>query len=361
MILPDETPAPSVLVPLLWKEGRLLILDQRLLPGTEQHGEARNAEAVVRAIVQMQLRGAPLIGVAAAYGVALEARRLLDGLPLADFHDRMRQALTRLLSCRPTAINLMRALAPAGQWLEQKMDPRDFALRSEAWAHGLAQREAQACDVMGRLGADRLASGSRILTHCNTGRLATVGAGTALAVVREAVRRDPACQVTCTETRPWLQGARLTAYELSREGIPVDLVTESVAGNRLLDQAIDFFIVGADRISPDGRVANKVGTRMLAQLARTGGARTLVVAPTTTIDWEWKPGQSIPIERRGGEELWHATGMAEIPPGIHIDNPVFDLTPPALIDWIVTEKGVIEPARGECFDPGRFSSPEPDC
>ncbi len=356
----EQTPTRQALVPLLWKEGRLLILDQRLLPGAEQYGEAGDAEAVVRAIVQMQLRGAPLIGVAAAYGVALEARRLLEDPPIADFHDRMREAVSRLLACRPTAINLMRALAPAVKWLDQEMDPADFALRSEAWAHGLAQMETQACDVMGRLGADRLGPASRILTHCNTGRLATVGAGTALAVVREAVRRDPACRVTCTETRPWLQGARLTAFELSREGIPVDLVTESVAGNRLLDQVIDVFIVGADRIGPDGWVANKVGTRMLAQLARTGGARTMVVAPTTTLDWGWKPGHSIPIERRSGEELWRATGMAEIPPGIHIDNPVFDLTPPALIDWIVTEKGVIEPARGECFDPLRFAPPEQD-
>ncbi len=358
MNLPEQTGSPSGLVPLLWKERRLFILDQRLLPGTEQYGEARDAEAVAQAIVEMQLRGAPLIGVAAAYGVALEARRLLDSPPRAGFHDRVRQAVSRLMDCRPTAVNLMRALAPAGSWLDQEIDPMDFVSRSETWAHRLAQMETRACDVMGRLGADCLRPGSRILTHCNTGRLATVGTGTALAVVREAVRRDPSCQITCTETRPWLQGARLTAYELSREGIPVDLVTESVAGNRLLDQAIDFFIVGADRIGPDGWVANKVGTRMLAQLARTGGARTLVVAPTTTIDWEWKSGQLIPIERRGGDELWRATGMPQIPPGIHIDNPVFDLTPPGLIDWIVTEKGVIEPARGEGFDPRRFASPE---
>ncbi len=353
---PENAGQRPPLVPLVWEEGRVRILDQRLLPGREQYVEARDAGAVADAIIQMRLRGAPLIGVAAAYGVALEARRLLDGHRSAEFYDRMKQTISHLLGCRPTAVNLMRALAPPARWLEEGRDPGDFAARCEEWAHGLARMEAEACDAMGRLGADCLKAAGRILTHCNTGRLATVGTGTALAVVREAVRRDPAYRVTCTETRPWLQGARLTAYELSREGIPVDLVTESAAGDRLLDHAIDYFIVGADRMSPDGRVVNKVGTHMLAQLARTGGARTMVVAPTTTIDWEWDPAHPAILERRSGEELWAATGCPEIPPGIQVDNPVFDLTPPDLIDWIVTEKGVIAPAGGEGFDPHRFAS-----
>ncbi|EQD65010.1 methylthioribose-1-phosphate isomerase [mine drainage metagenome] len=210
---------------------------------------------------------------------------------------------------------------------------------------------------MGQEGAARLGSGSRLLTHCNTGCLATVGEGTALAVVRHAFREERARSVTCTETRPWMQGARLSAFELAREGWPTELVTESVAGDKLLNRAFDWFLVGADRIGPDGRVANKMGTHMLAQLARLGGARVMVVAPTTTIDWSWDDAHPAPIEHRDGAEVWRATGSTRIPSGIRIDNPVFDVTPPELIDWIVTERGAIEPARGECLDPSRFGDP----
>lgn len=349
----SREPRPAkALVPLRYEGAALQVLDQRLLPDQEHYETLYRAHEVARAIESMMIRGAPLIGVAAAYGLALEARALLRDHE--DFFVGLERACARLASSRPTAVNLNRALSLGSPWIRGGMRPADAAQALLEIAHRLARFEIEASTRMGQDGAARLGPRSRLLTHCNTGCLATLGEGTALAVVRHAFRSGRAEGVTCTETRPWMQGARLSAFELAREGWPTELVTESVAGDRLLNRTFDWFLVGADRISPDGRVANKAGTHMLSQLARIGGARVMVVAPTTTIDWTWDEAHPAPIEHRDGDELWRATGSARIPEGIRIDNPVFDVTPPSLIDWIVTERGAIEPARGEGFDPIRF-------
>ena len=352
---PIQNTTPSVLTPLIFEEGTLKILDQRLLPDEERYVNLYRADDVAQAIECMMLRGAPLIGVAAAFGLALEA----GALPHDEktFRAGLDRALERLASSRPTAINLNRALVEGSRQIAVGTHPDQIARELLAAAHRLMRFEIEASARMGQAGAAHLDPGSRILTHCNTGRLATVGEGTALAVVRQAFREGRACRVTCTETRPWLQGARLTAYELVRDGVATELVTESVAGDRLLRHDFDWLIVGADRIGPDGRVANKMGTHMLSQLARIGGAHVMVVAPTTTIDWSWDADHPIPIEHRSAEEVWQATGSRRIPQGLRIENPVFDVTPPELVDWIITEDCGIEPVRGQSFDPARFGIP----
>ncbi|MHB1764638.1 MAG: S-methyl-5-thioribose-1-phosphate isomerase [Gammaproteobacteria bacterium] len=347
-----QSPLVQALVPLIFEGDVLRVLDQRLLPDEVHYEALHRAHDVARAIECMMLRGAPLIGVAAAYGLALEACAL--AVNEKTFYAELNQALVRLAATRPTAINLNRALTEGSRRIHAGGRPDQVARALLEEAHRLARFEIDASTRMGQEGAAHLGSGSRLLTHCNTGCLATVGEGTALAVVRHAFRTGRALSVTCTETRPWLQGARLSAFELAREGWPTELVTESVAGDKLLNRAFDWFLVGADRIGPDGRVANKMGTHMLSQLARLGGARVMVVAPTTTIDWSWDDDHPVPIEHRDGAEVWRATGSAHIPPGVRIDNPVFDVTSAELVDWIVTECGAIEPTRGESFDPLRF-------
>lgn len=348
----SEHRTPAVLKPLVFEGDALRVLDQRLLPDEERYLTLKRADAVARAIETMVLRGAPLIGVAGAYGLALEARHLAR--EDADFFPKLEAARLHLQASRPTAVNLNRALAEAARRIGAERDPDRVAQGLLEYAEELTRFEVEASAQMGRDGAGHISPGARLLTHCNTGALATVGEGTALAVVREAFRRGRAQSMTCTETRPWMQGARLTAYELAREGWPTELVTESTAGDRLLNGSFDWLLVGADRIGPDGRVANKIGTHMLSQLARLGGARVMVVAPTTTIDWDWDDARPVTIERRDGLELWRATGSARIPSGIRIDNPVFDVTPPALVDWIITERGGVAPAQGETLDRGRF-------
>ncbi len=331
-------PSARALEPLVLGPEGLRILDQRQLPGTEAWVLATDAAEVAAAIRAMAVRGAPAIGIAAAYGAVLAARICwAEPGPARPCWD---QALAELGAARPTAVNLAWALDRMRRVADQHgLDPREAL---EAEARGIHAEDRAQNVAMARLGAAYLAAGSRVLTHCNTGALATGGHGTALGVVRTAWSEGRIERVYATETRPWLQGARLTAWELAREGIPVTLVVDSAAAHLIERVGISWLLVGADRIAANGDVANKVGTLGLALVARTLGARVMVVAPSSTVDMATADGAAIPIEDRGGEEIWRATGAKAPPAGIAFTNPSFDVTPARLIDVLVTERGVIE-------------------
>jgi methylthioribose-1-phosphate isomerase len=325
----------NTLETLRWDGETLTVLDQRRLPGETRWLRATSVDEVIDAIRTMAVRGAPAIGIAAGYGAVLAARAR-PGFDAATWsHD-----LERLAAARPTAVNLRwaiermrRVAAAAGP------DPR-AALEREAGtlrAEDLAQNRA-----MGEAGARFIAPGSRVLTHCNTGALATGGWGTALGVVRSAWAQGRIERVFATETRPWLQGARLTAWELAQDGIPVTLIVDSAAAATLRGERLGWVLVGADRIAANGDVANKIGTYALALAARALGARFMVVAPSGTVDLTVADGAAIPIEDRGPDEVWRAVGGAPLPAGLEIANPSFDVTPAELVDVLVTEKGVLE-------------------
>lgn len=318
----------------------MYLLDQRRLPAEEAWLECRRLDAVVDAIRGLAVRGAPLIGIAAAYAVVLE-EAALRGLAPEEKRHRLDDALGRLASARPTAVNLAAAVARLRRVLDAGGAEPGAALEAEA--RGLAAVEEEASWAMSEAGAHHLAPGSRVLTHCNTGSLATLGPGTALGVIRCAWGAGHLRHVGCTETRPWGQGLRLTTYELLHSGIPVTLHTESAAGARLLGGDFDWFIVGADRIGPRGDVLNKIGTHALARLARLGGARVMVVAPTTTVDAAWDGNAEGRIEERDGREVWRGLGPGDPPAGLTIANPVFDRTPPEAVDLVVTERGAARP------------------
>lgn len=331
-------PPSQPLEPLLFGDAGLRILDQRRLPEAEVWLDATDAGEVATAIREMAVRGAPAIGIAAAYGAVLAARDCWSGSGLG--RPAWDHALETLAQSRPTAVNLAWALARMRRAADNAgADPR-AALEREAraiHAEDRAQNEA-----MGRIGAAWLGAGSRVLTHCNTGALATGGHGTALGVVRTAWSEGRIERVYATETRPWLQGARLTAWELARDGIPVTLIVDGAAAAVIAREGISWLLVGADRIAANGDVANKVGTLGLALAARALGARVMVVAPSGTVDMATADGESIPIEDRSGDEIWRATGSSKPPLGLAIANPSFDVTPARFIDVLVTEKGAIE-------------------
>ena len=323
----------EMICPLRWDGRKLLLLDQRALPAEEIWLELSTPEAVAEAIRDMAVRGAPAIGIAAAWGVVLAA---YSGGAAA-----VRKALPQLASSRPTAVNLGWAL----ERMEQAMaaaPAADLATALEAEARLIQDQDLEQNRTMAALGAARLLPGSRILTHCNTGALATSGIGTALGVIRQAHVEGKLAKVYATETRPWMQGARLTAWELSREGIAATLLTEGATASVMAREGIDWLIVGADRIAANGDTANKIGTYALAVLARAHGAKVMVVAPCSTIDMRIASGEEIPIEYRPGEEILRAAGLTEAPPGITVSNPAFDVTPADLIDLIVTDAGVVD-------------------
>ncbi|MGQ0501315.1 MAG: S-methyl-5-thioribose-1-phosphate isomerase [Panacagrimonas sp.] len=320
--------------PIVWAGDHLRLLDQRELPLHETWLECRSAADVAEAIHGMAVRGAPAIGIAAAYGLVLDA---LAGRDYA-------AAERTLATSRPTAVNLRWALERMG-----RRSPRSAAaLLDEAQA---IHREDLAQNLrMGELGAALLPRDARVLTHCNTGALATGGHGTALGVIRSAWKLGRLAQVYNTETRPWLQGARLTAWELMREGIPARLIADSAAAHLMSREKIDWVIVGADRIAANGDTANKIGTYALAIAARHHGARFMVVAPSGTFDLACPDGASIPIEERGARELTEFNGRAIAPEGMLTANPVFDVTPASLIDAIVCERGVIHDPQPHSVD-----------
>ncbi|SFM60086.1 methylthioribose-1-phosphate isomerase [Halopseudomonas yangmingensis] len=331
-------------VPLYWDEAqaRLMLLDQRRLPHAEEWLACANAAEVARAIREMVVRGAPAIGIAAAYGVALEALALQhsDNWPAA-----LQPAIDQLAASRPTAVNLFWALKLMGEALQRHARQADLPQRLLQLAEDIHQADIEASLSMGQLGAELIARHDRhpqrLMTHCNAGALATGGYGTALGVIRAAHAAGLVECVHVNETRPWLQGSRLTAWELLREDIPLQLNVDSAAAHLLKAGDISWVIVGADRIAANGDVANKIGTYALAVQAMHHGARFMVVAPTSTIDMQLDCGEDIPIEERDAEELLVLNGQPLTVP-MPVCNPVFDVTPADLIDVLVTEKGIVE-------------------
>ena len=316
--------------PVLYDASRdvVRVLDQRRLPADEVWLELSTADEVARAIQDLAVRGAPAIGVAAAYGLAVEARRGADPA-------RLREAAEQLVHARPTAVNLA--------WAVRRMSRRIGLGAAEllAEAHAIRDEDEAACRRIGALGAPLLPPRAKVLTHCNAGALATAGYGTALGVVRAAVEGGNAVSVLADETRPFLQGARLTAWELQRDGIPVTLLTDGMAGWLMAQGEIACVVVGADRIAANGDVANKIGTYALAVLAAHHSLPFYVAAPWSTVDLETPTGAAIPIEERGGEEVLVIAGQRIAPAGVPARYPAFDVTPAALVSAIITERGVV--------------------
>ncbi|HEY0590606.1 MAG TPA: S-methyl-5-thioribose-1-phosphate isomerase [Thermoanaerobaculia bacterium] len=337
----------SIVTPLLWNSDHLEVLDQRLLPHRIEWISVRNASETAAAIGSMAVRGAPAIGIAAAYGLALEARR-------APALEALRAGAGVLRRSRPTAVNLGwavdRMLARAAATGETA---RAAALEAEAIR--IHEEDIEANHRIGRFGAELLPAAPTILTHCNAGALATGGYGTALGVVRAAVESGRRVAVFADETRPFLQGARLTAWELDQEGIDVTLITDGMAGHFFQRRTFDAVIVGADRIAANGDTANKIGTYMLAVLAQKHSVPFYVAAPTSTIDLATPDGSSIPIEERSSAEVAEVVGRDErgeltkvrvAPEGVSARHPAFDVTPAELITAIVTERGVARAPYG---------------
>ncbi len=330
--------------PLYWESGRLKLLDQRRLPGEEIWLDIESPEAAAEAIRSMAVRGAPAIGAAAAFGIAL-AFRGDDGRP----RERLERAASRIRAARPTARDLFAAVERMERVFEkaETRGEREIGGAMIAEAIALSEEGIEACRSIGRHGAALLAGGSTVLTHCNAGALATSGYGTALGVIRGAVESGKAIRVLADETRPFLQGARLTAWELQRDGIPVEIITDSMAGHFLKSGEIAAVIVGADRIAANGDAANKIGTYSLAVLARENGVPFYVAAPTTTIDRSLPDGTTIPIENRASSEVVSIQGVVIAPEGVAARHPAFDVTPARYITAIVTEHGVHRAPYGE--------------
>ncbi len=329
-----------------WEQGRLKLIDQRVLPGKFEHLYLDHLPESVKAITDMVVRGAPAIGVTAAYAVVLAARDRYKESP-GGWRKAIQPDLELLSQARPTAVNLrwaveyMRGIIHAGI-------PGDPVPRLLSEAQRIHAEDIAANRRMGNLGAALIATGSGVLTHCNTGSLATGGYGTALGVVRAGVAAGRIKDVFADETRPWLQGARLTAWELVQDGIPVTLLADGAAPWLMQQGKVTWAIVGADRIAANGDTANKIGTYMTAVAARHHGVKFMVVAPTSTVDMNTPDGSAIPIENRAESEVLTAGGSRIAPEGAHAWNPAFDVTPAELIDAIVTEKGVVErPTRSK--------------
>ncbi len=338
----DEKPVGERVRALEWTGAALRLLDQRLLPHEARWVEARSAGEVAAAIRDMVVRGAPAIGIAAAYGAALAVRAHAAG-PAGDWRPAFEAELRGLERARPTAVNLRWALVRMRRRLDAALVAgEDPAAALEAEARAIHAEDVAANRRMGALGAARLGGRCAVLTHCNTGALATGGWGTALGVVRSAHAAGLIEHVYADETRPWLQGARLTAWELVQEGIPVSLVADGAAAWLLRQGGVRWVIVGADRIAANGDVANKIGTYGLALAARRHGAGFMVVAPLSTLDPDTPDGHGIAIETRPADELLACGGRRVAPEGAGAWNPVFDVTPAELVDVLVTEAGVVE-------------------
>ena len=317
-----------------FKNGRVILLDQARLPREEVYLELSTWQEVAQAIVEMRVRGAPAIGLAAAFGVVLAA-----GVP-SDPRAEVGRALEGLSRTRPTAVNLFRALSRMESVARSAEDADLFpVLLREAWT--MVQEQAEADRRMGELGAELLSPGARVLTHCNAGGLATYTLGTALGVIKTAHRQGKKVFVWVDETRPLLQGARLTAWELQKEGVPHRVICDDMAGYLMARGEVDAVLVGADRVAANGDTANKIGTYSLAVLARWHGIPFYVAAPLSTLDPGTSSGDRIPIEERDPSEVLSFMGLETAPPGSPAFNPAFDVTPAGLITAIITEAGVV--------------------
>jgi methylthioribose-1-phosphate isomerase len=333
-----------------WKDGTVVMLDQRLLPNQEMYNSYPDYLGVAEAIRTMVIRGAPAIGVAAAMGIALGVRNA--SAETTEDLDREFEEVCRVIGAtRPTAVNLF--------WAVERMK----RVYRGARAAGIGKirealiREAQrmhhedidANRKMGMIGQELIPDGSSVLTHCNAGALATAGYGTALGVVRAAVEAGKRIRVYADETRPFLQGARLTAWELDKDNIPVTVITDNMAGHFMKKGAIDCVVVGADRIAANGDVANKIGTYSVAVLAKENGIPFFVAAPVSTVDLAVSDGEGIPIEERGEEEVRELQGVRLTPESVGVANPAFDITPHRYVNAIITDRGLAKPPFTEAL------------
>jgi methylthioribose-1-phosphate isomerase len=328
---------------IAWQDDAVVMIDQRKLPSKEIYVTCRTGAEVARAITTMVIRGAPAIGVAAAMGLALEMRRS-KAKGTRQFAVDFQKTCDLLAATRPTAVNLFWAIERMkrafGQTARDGHSVEEIAARLLREAHAIHDEDVESCRQIGRYGSELVPNPARILTHCNAGALATAGYGTALGVIRGAVERGIPVEVYADETRPFLQGARLTAWELVHDGIPTTVITDNMAGALMRQGLINFVVVGADRIAANGDVANKVGTYSIAVLAREHGLPFYVAAPLSTIDLATADGSRIPIEERGAREVTHVGPSQLVPDGARVRNPAFDVTPAALVTGVVTERGV---------------------
>jgi methylthioribose-1-phosphate isomerase len=331
----------EVLATIRWEDDAVLLIDQRILPAREEYVACRDPEAVARAIKDMVVRGAPAIGVTAAMGIALGLKQSGE-TGEAGLRKRLSELSALMAATRPTAVNLFWAIDRMKRKFEELV-----AQGADAVGAGMVEEALEILreDIelnrrMGAHGAKLIADGARVLTHCNAGALATAGYGTALGVLRAAVEAGKRIHVYADETRPFLQGARLTAWELAKDGIPVTLITDNMAGHFMARGEIDVVVLGSDRIAANGDVANKIGTYSVAVLAKEHGLPFYAVAPTSTFDLTIASGKDIPIEERSPEEVTHVAGVRVAPGGIAVRNPAFDVTPNHLVTAIVCENGV---------------------
>ncbi len=327
----------------LTEDDAVAIIDQRRLPLEVVWLKLRAVSEVAEAIKTLAVRGAPAIGIAAAYGVYIAVKDFTEGYDA--FYERFRKAKKLLASTRPTAVNLFWALDRMERVLKENplLPVHKLVKKLRAEAVKIQEEDLESCIRMGELGAELLPDGARVLTHCNAGALATGGYGTALGVVRKGYEKGRVELVWVDETRPLLQGARLTAWEMEYEGIPYKVITDNMAGFLMSKGMVDVVIVGADRIAANGDTANKIGTYSLAVLARHHRIPFIVAAPVSTFDLSLSRGADIPIEERNELEVLEFRGVRVTPKGAKAYNPAFDVTPSELISFIVTEKGVIEP------------------
>ncbi len=326
--------------PIRWTGEALELLDQRKLPFATEYLRCDTSDEVATAIRELAVRGAPAIGIAAAWGVVLAARAS-TARDATEAMAALEPALQRLNAARPTAVNLAWALARMRGALARVDAAGDWRAVLEAEAAAIEREDLAANRRMGALGAELISPGSGVLTHCNTGSLATAGFGTALGVIRAGVAQHRIERVYAGETRPWLQGARLTVWELQQDGIDATLIADAAASHLMKSGKVQWVVVGADRICANGDVANKIGTYQLAIAARHHGLKFMVVAPSSTVDMDTPSGELIEIEERDPGELHGIGGNRTVAEGIGAWNPVFDVTPHTLVDAIVTERGVV--------------------
>ncbi len=324
-----------------WTDSAVVMIDQRLLPSQEVYVSCADYREVADAIRSMVIRGAPAIGVAAAMGVALGIKSAGVSTPEQLDH-RFRQVCEVMASTRPTAVNLFWAIERMKRSYQQARPGGVDAVRSALVAEALAMHaeDVDANRRMGNFGQELIPDGARVLTHCNAGALATAGYGTALGVIRAAVEAGKRVQVWADETRPFLQGARLTAWELTRDGIPVTVITDNMAGHFMHLGRVDCVIVGADRIAANGDVANKIGTYSVAVLAKENNVPFFVAAPVSTLDLSIPDGSRIPIEERDPDEVRKIRDVPVTSPGARVENPAFDVTPSRYVSAIITDRGV---------------------
>ncbi|NLC72090.1 MAG: S-methyl-5-thioribose-1-phosphate isomerase [Desulfuromonadaceae bacterium] len=339
--------------PILYQNGKCRMIDQRLLPAREEWRNYDDYRGIAEAIRTMVIRGAPAIGVAAAFGAAFGARDI-EAAGFEEFYRKLEAICSVLAATRPTAVNLFWALERVKRFARHHREIPLSSIREGLLelAVKMADEDERTNRALARHGNTLISRRARILTHCNAGALATAGYGTALGVIRAAFESGKEISVYADETRPWLQGARLTAWELQRDGIPTTLICDNMAGHLMARGEVDCVIVGADRIAANGDTANKIGTYTLAVLCKEHHLPFYVAAPLSTIDYDLADGSLIPIEERGREEVIRHGGVELAPAGIAVRNPAFDVTPARLITAIITEAGIIRGNRsGDFLDP----------